>query len=295
MDELLSMRLFVKVADWQSFARAAADLNISNSSATRLIMSLEDRLATRLLNRTTRSLSLTDAGRIYLNQIRRVIDEIDHVEETIASLNHEPIGSLRIVAPVMFGMQVLAPALGSFKRRHPNVVPEVTIVDRHVDLASEGFDVGLLLTQRISGVNTVRRVLTRLALVVCASRQYVEQHGRPTHPRDLECHACLLFHSDYAGEYLLFECDDAHLSIRPNKSASSNNMGLIRQFVLDGMGVAILPSFLVEQDIRDGRLLPLLDGYRIQDLEMNIAYPSRRHFPRKARLFVDHVLEHFAA
>lgn len=293
MDELQSMRLFVKVAEMQSFAKAAADLHISNSSATRLLLSLENRLGARLLNRTTRNLSLTDAGRLYFEQVRRLIDEIDCVEERIASLNHEPIGSLKIVAPVMFGIQMLAPALDTFKRQHPKVVPEVTVVDRHVDLVSEGFDVGLLITQRITGASTVRRVLTRFGLVICASREYVDRHGQPVHPRDLEHHACLLFQSDYAGESVSFDLGNMRFAVRPNKSAASNNLGLIRQFALNGMGVAILPRFLVEDDLRDGRLLPLLGGYCVDDLEMNIAYPSRRHFPRKTRLFVDHVIEYF--
>ncbi|PCE31657.1 LysR family transcriptional regulator [Burkholderia ubonensis subsp. mesacidophila] len=295
MDALLSMRLFVRVADLQSFARAAADLDMSNASASRLIMGLEDRLGTLLLYRTTRSLSLTDAGRLYIEQIRKVIDEIDTVEDAIATLDHEPIGALRIVAPVMFGIHVLAPVIRSFKHRHPNVVPEITIVDRHVDLVSEGFDVGLMVTQRISGANTVTRALTRLKLVVCSTRRYLERHGRPLQPGDLERHACLLYQTDYAGEFVSFDHHATSVAVRPRKTASSNNLGLLRQLALNDMGIAILPAYLVDQDIREHRLVPLLDDYRLPDLEMNIAYPSRRHFPRKARLFVDHVLEHFAA
>ncbi|WP_231716689.1 LysR family transcriptional regulator [Burkholderia ubonensis] len=289
------MRLFVRVADLQSFARAAADLDMSNASASRLIMGLEDRLGTLLLYRTTRSLSLTDAGRLYIEQIRKVIDEIDTVEDAIATLDHEPIGALRIVAPVMFGIHVLAPVIRSFKHRHPNVVPEITIVDRHVDLVSEGFDVGLMVTQRISGANTVTRALTRLKLVVCSTRRYLERHGRPLQPGDLERHACLLYQTDYAGEFVSFDHHATSVAVRPRKTASSNNLGLLRQLALNDMGIAILPAYLVDQDIREHRLVPLLDDYRLPDLEMNIAYPSRRHFPRKARLFVDHVLEHFAA
>ncbi|CAM2174264.1 LysR family transcriptional regulator [Burkholderia orbicola] len=295
MDDLLSMRLFVKVADLQSFARAAADLNISNASASRLIMGLEDRLGARLLYRTTRSLSLTDTGRVYLMQIRKVIDEIDIAGDTITMLHHEPIGSLRIVAPVMFGIHLLAPVIGSFKHRHPNVVPEITIVDRHVDLVSEGFDVGLMVTQRIRGANTVKRLLTRLKLVACSTRRYLERHGRPRHPGELEQHACLWFQTDYARDCVSFEHHATCVAVRPRKTASSNNPGLIRQLALNDMGIAILPAYLVDQDIREHRLVPLLDDYRLPDLEMNIAYPSRRHFPRKARLFVDLALEHFAA
>lgn len=293
MDEFLSIRLFVKVAELQSFARAAVELNISNTAATRLVMDIEERLGVRLLNRTTRSLSLTDAGHLYLAQMRHVIEEIDRVEEAIASTHHEPVGSLKIVAPVMFGMHVLGPAIDSFKACHPNIVPEVTLVDRHVDLVSEGFDVGLLLSQHISNSTLVKRLLTRLKLVVCASAQYLERRGAPAHPHDLAAHACLAFHSDFAGEYLSFDHGHAHLTVHPNKSASSNNLGLIRSWALAGMGVAVLPDFLVEAELGDGRLQALLPDYRLEELQMNIAYPSRRHFPRKARLFVDHLVEHF--
>ncbi|MBY4768661.1 LysR family transcriptional regulator [Burkholderia ambifaria] len=293
MDELLPMRLFIKVAELHSFARAATELNISNSSATRLVMGIEDRLGARLLNRTTRSLSLTDAGHLYLAQIRHVIEEIDRVEETIASMHHEPIGSLKIAAPVMFGMHVLAPAIAAFKTLHPAIVPEVTIVDRHVDLVSEGFDVGLLLSQRISTNTLVTRPLTRLQRIVCAAPRYVDAHGTPIHPHDLASHAYLTFHADFAGEYLSFDHEPTRVAVRPNKSASSNNIGLIRNWALSGMGIAVLPDFLVEADLADGRLLALLPDYRLEDLEMNIAYPSRRHFPRKTRLFVDHLVEYF--
>ena len=295
MDELLPMRLFVKVAELRSFARAATELNISNSSATRLVMSIEDRLGARLLNRTTRSLSLTDAGHLYLAQIRHVIDEIDRVEETIASMHHEPIGSLKIAAPVMFGMHVLAPAIDAFKTRHPAIVPEVTIVDRHVDLVSEGFDIGLLLSQHIGNNTLVKRPLTRINRIVCAAPHYVERHGAPAHPHDLASHAGLAFHADFAGEYLSFEHEQTRITVRPNKSASSNNVGLIRNWALSGMGIAVLPDFLVKPDLDDGRLLALLPGYRLEALEMNVAYPTRRHFPRKARLFVDHLIEHFTS
>lgn len=293
MDELLPMRLFVKVAELRSFARAATELNISNSSATRLVMGIEDRLGARLLNRTTRSLSLTDAGHLYLAQIRHVIEEIDRVEETIASMHHEPIGSLKIAAPVMFGMHMLAPAIDAFKTLHPAIVPEVTIVDRHVDLVSEGFDIGLLLSQHIGSNTLVKRPLTHIKRIVCAAPSYVDRHGAPTHPHDLASLACLAFHADFAGEHLTFEQGAARVTVRPNKSASSNNIGLIRNWALAGMGIAVLPDFLVEADLAGGRLRTLLPDFRLEELEMNVAYPSRRHFPRKARLFVDHLIDHF--
>ncbi|MEK6346419.1 MAG: LysR family transcriptional regulator [Burkholderia sp.] len=293
MDELLSMRLFIRVADQQSFAKAAADLHISNPSATRMIMGLEDRLGTRLLNRTTRSLSLTDAGQLYLNQIRGVIDDIDRVEDTLASLNHEPIGSLRIAAPVMFGMRMLAPLIRSFKLLHPKVVPEVTIVDRHVDLVSEGYDVGLTVAQRVSGANTVKRPLTTLEMVACTSPTYLERRGRPSHPSELEHHDCLTCQVDFAGEIVSFDGHDAAIDVQPRRAAASNNIGMLREFALGGMGVAIVPRFVVAEDLEARRLVPILDAFTIPAVQICITYPSRRHFPRKSRLFIDHVLDHF--
>ncbi|AFQ47225.1 LysR family transcriptional regulator [Burkholderia cepacia GG4] len=172
-------------------------------------------------------------------------------------------------------------------------MPEGTIVDRHVDLVSEGFDIGLLLSQQVSHNTLVKRPLTRLKRIVCAAPQYVERRGAPAHPHDLASPTCLAFHADFAGEYLSFEHDHTRVTVRPNKSASSNNIGLIRRWTMSGMGIAVLSDFLVEPDLADGRLLTLLPDYRLEALEMNIAYPSRRHFPRKVRLFVDHLIEHF--
>src|SRR5579859_6780470 len=147
MDHLQSMRVFVKVADLGSFPRAASAMDISNAVATRHVADLEGRLGTRLLNRTTRSLSLTESGQVYLERARQILDELEDVEQMVVARNHEPVGTLRIVAPVVFGLHNLAPLLQSYIERHPKVVPDLTLVDRGVDLVEEGFDVGVVVTR----------------------------------------------------------------------------------------------------------------------------------------------------
>ena len=147
MDHLQSMRVFVRVADLGSFARAASAMDISNAVATRHVADLEGRLGTRLLNRTTRSLSLTESGQVYLERARQILDELEDVEQMVVARNHEPLGSLRIVAPVVFGLHNLAPVLQTYAQRYPKVVPDVTLVDRQVDLVEEGFDVGIVIAR----------------------------------------------------------------------------------------------------------------------------------------------------
>src|SRR6266702_734281 len=149
MDHLQSMRVFVKVADLGSFARAASAMDISNAVATRHVADLEGRLGTRLLNRTTRRLSLTESGTTYLERVRHILDDLEGVEQMVVARNHEPVGTLRIVAPVVFGLHNLAPVLQTYAERYPKVIPDVTLVDRQVDLVEEGFDVGVVIARQM--------------------------------------------------------------------------------------------------------------------------------------------------
>ena len=169
MDHLQSMRVFVKVADLGSFVRAASAMDISNAVATRHIADLEGRLGTRLLNRTTRSLSLTESGQVYLERARQILDELEDVEQMVVARNHEPVGSLRIVAPVVFGLHNLAPVLQTYAERYPKVIPDVTLVDRQVDLVEEGFDVGIVIARQMRSASIVTRRLTTGCMTVCAT------------------------------------------------------------------------------------------------------------------------------
>lgn len=293
MDQLQSMRVFVKVADLGSFARAAAQLDMSNAVVTRHVADLEGRLGTRLMNRTTRSLSLTEAGQVYLERTRQILEELDDAEQMVLERTHEPIGTLRIVAPVVFGMHNFGQVLRDYTQRYPRVIPDITLVDRSVDLVEEGFDVGIAIARNIRSASVVSRRLTTGCLVVCAAGTYLQRHGPVDHPAALATHACLTLNPGMSGDEHLFEGPDGQTRVRPHSVILANNTEMLRQFALQGMGVAILPSYLIGKDLARGALVPLLPDYQLAPIDIHVVYPSRRYMPAKLRTFIDHLVEHF--
>ncbi|MFM0593370.1 MULTISPECIES: LysR family transcriptional regulator [Paraburkholderia] len=293
MNQLQSMRVFVKVADLGSFVGAAGALDLSTAVVTRHVADLEARLGTRLLNRTTRRLSLTESGSTYLERVRHILDDLEGVEQMVVARNHEPVGTLRIVAPVVFGLHSLAPVVQSYAARYPDVMPDVTLADRQVDLVEEGYDVGIMVTRHMRSASIVTRRLTTGYMTVCATPAYLAQHGTPTRPEHLLGHPCLSRPSEQGGDERVFTGPEGEVRVRPSNAIAANNTEMLRQFALLGMGVAILPSYLIGRDLASGRLVPLLGDYRLPQIEITIAYPSRLHLPAKVRTFIDHLVEYF--
>jgi DNA-binding transcriptional LysR family regulator len=293
MDHLQSMSVFVKVADLGSFARAATTMDLSNAVVTRHVADLERRLGARLLNRTTRSLSLTEAGQVYLARAKQILDELEDVEQLVGARSHEPIGTLRIAAPVVFGLHNLSPVLQSYGRRFPRVVPDVTLVDRSVDLVEEGFDVGIVIARTSRSASVITRRLTAGCPIVCATPTFLERHGPVNHPDQLMNVPYLGLTLAEWGSERVFTGPDGEVRVRPIPVMAANNSELMRQLVLQNIGVAILPSYLVGHDLAAGRLLRLMPSFQLAQIDVNVVYPSRRHLPAKVRTFIDHLVEHF--
>jgi DNA-binding transcriptional LysR family regulator len=196
---------------------------------------------------------------------------------------------LRIVAPVVFGLHNFAPVLQSYAERYPNVIPDVTLVDRHVDLVEEGFDVGVLIARQMRSASIVTRRLTTGHMTVCATPAYLQKHGAPSRPEQLQDHPSLSLPSEYGGDERVFTSIDGtgEVRVRPTNAIVANNTEMLRQFALLGMGIAILPSYLIGRDLERGRLVRLLGAYRLPQVEVTIAYPSRHHLPAKVRTFID--------
>ncbi|WP_089340090.1 LysR family transcriptional regulator [Burkholderia singularis] len=294
MDLLTAMRVFVNVAELGSFVRAAKCIGISTAVATRHIVALENRLETRLIYRTTRSLSLTEAGSKYLISARQLLEDLEKIEEEISSVSRGPIGTLRIASSPGFAQHCLTPLLPSFMTTFPNISPDLTTTERQVDFIKEGFDVGILTSQQIRHPSTVTRSIINIRMIACASQQYLNTHGTPHHPNELEKHSVLVLSNLYLnGNKYKFTFENEIHQPKLSSRILTNNDEIIRHLALLGFGIAILPEYTVNRDIELGNLQEILSNYELPKLEMYIAYPNRQHMPIKVRSFIDYLLANF--
>ncbi len=288
MDKLTSMNVFVKVAKAGSFAGAARDLGISRAMATKHIMHLEKQLHTRLFNRTTRSLSLTEAGEAYLERCQQVLLDVEEMEAAITHLQHEPRGVLKICAPPVIGATQIAPALTDYMKEYPHIGVDMTLHGGHTDLIEEGFDIGIWLGQ-LTDTSLVARKLASSQLVVCASPDYLAQHGAPETPEDLEQHSCLVNWAIAPRDKWLFKGILGQMEIRVSGRMQANMADPIRVAAVNGLGIVMLPRYIVGRDIEKGKLQPLLEDFAIEPMPIHAVYPHRKYLSTKVRVFIEYL------
>ncbi|WP_250433627.1 LysR family transcriptional regulator [Caballeronia sp. ATUFL_F2_KS9A] len=296
MNQLQAMRVFLKVAETESFGRAANALDLSNAVITRYVSLLEAHLNTRLLNRTTRSVSLTEAGRAYADGCRAVIEQIETIEASVGNSSVDPSGTLKLVASASFSLLGLTPMLRGFRERYPNVKLRLTLLHRPVDLVAEGFDVGIVVPHLVNSGMLINRPLVRVAAVLVAAPAYLAQRRAPVGPASLASHEFLAPSSDIHGSTWSFIGPSGETeSVELDPAYNVNSSHMLRQAALSGMGIAVLPESYVAQDIEVGSLVRLLPGHTLKDAdkEVSIVYPGRRHVSAKTRAFVDFALAYF--
>ena len=296
MNQIHAMRVFVRVAETESFRRAAQQLAVSNALVTRSIATLEAHLKTRLINRTTRNLALTEAGTRYLEGCRGLLEELDRLENGLAHTQTEPGGTLRLVACGAVVLQSLTPLLDSFRRLYPKVRVRLTLTEQNVDLLEEGYDVGIVNRLGASGHELVERPLGEDSLVVCASPAYLAEHGEPRTPEQLMQHALIALPGEEHDPSSHFTGPDGNTGeIKLKPVYTVNSVSMVRLGALAGMGVAILPRQLIADDLAAGTLRRVMQDHRVDDpdLSVSLIYPNRQFLPAKTRAFVDHALEHF--
>ena len=296
MNQLQAMRVFINIAETMSFGQAAANLRISNAMATRYLEQLEAHLNTRLVNRNTRSLSLTEEGEIYSRGCRNILDEIEEIELVAIRGTTEPSGTLRIAAGASFSLSNLTPLLQEYRQRYPSVKLALTLLHQHVDFVKEGFDVGIVLPKQISGTTLIKRKLLSVRPIAVASPGYLAARGLPLKPSDLTTHTFLALASgSHDGEWVFVAPDKRERRVTLEAALVVNNALMLRQTALAGMGVAVLPENQVLADLREGALMQLLSEYRIAnaDKELALVYADRRHISAKTRSFVDFSVEWF--
>ena len=296
MDRLLAIQSFAKVVELGSFAKAAEKLAVSTSAVSRQVADLEAHLDARLLNRTTRRLSLTEAGQTFFEHSVQLLAALEDAESSVRAQTSTPRGTLRLTCGVTFGVRYLASAMAEFASRHRDVLFDIDLSDRTVDLVEEGFDLAI----RIGPVRhhgLVARKLGTTQLICCAAPGYLATHEAPLRtPDDLSHHECLSYANVGLPNVWEFEArsNGQRFAVKIPLRHRCNNGRLLTALGTAGLGILFEPDFIVAPEIRSGRLVQLLPGYSLPRAPITAVYPSRRHLSSKVRTFVEFLAERFA-
>lgn len=293
MDTLEAMRVFAAVVDRSGFSAAADALDLSTTSVTRQVAALEKRLGTRLLNRTTRRVSLTSAGAAYYQRAVQLLAELDDIEAAVGAQALAPSGLLRINAPVSFGIARLGPLLAGYRVRYPQVKLDLSLNDRLVDMVEEGFDVAIRITRQ-PAPNLIARKLADARILLCASPDYLARAGTPATPDALSQHACLAYSYWAGGDEWTLQGPGRETTVHIGGCLRANNGDVLREAALAGMGIVLQPDFVVGEDIVAGRLVPVLPGWSVPPIGIHAVYASRSHLAPKVRSFIDYLVEALA-
>ena len=294
MDRFQALTAFAKVVESGSFVAAAGRLGVSVSAVSRHVAELEAHLNVRLLNRTTRRLSLTESGGVFYQHCVQLLADLDEAEESASAATVTPRGTLRLSAPVTFGERHIAPALAAFVERYPDMRFDVALSDRAVDLIEEGFDAAVRIGA-IGSQNLVGRAVAATAMVCCAAPAYLRRHGEPERPDDLAGHECLTY--EYASQrrtWLFRERNGSTRQVKVSGPMHANSGMFLAALAVEGCGIAREPDFIVEPELRAGRLVAILRAFQPAPSAIQLVYPSRRHLSAKVRVFADFLRERFA-
>ena len=291
LDRFIAMRAFASVGQKLSFVEAAEELKISPSALSRRVTQLERALGCRLLQRTTRRVTLTEAGELYLERCLDILARADEADAMVSLHVGEPQGVLRIALPNLFGQKVVAPTLPLFMERYPLLRLELSFDDRFVDLVEKRADVGVRIGDLVVG-DYIARKLAPNPRYLCASPAYVEKHGMPPSIERLSDHACLQFSPLALGSSWQLTNQDRTVVLPIDPVLRADNAEALRQAALGGRGVALLADFVIREDLEAGRLLEVLPEWRVADSWVYAVYPNATHLPMKVRVFIDHLVSH---
>jgi DNA-binding transcriptional LysR family regulator len=294
MDRLEAMRLFVRVAELGSFGKAADQSDLAHSAVTRRVARLEAHLGVKLIARTTRRVSLTSAGAVYLKRCHEILNLIQASETEITEERASPRGNVRISLPMSFGIARMTPLLLDFSQDYPGVSLELDFTDRRVNLVEEGVDVAIRVARELDP-NDVARKLASSRSVVVAAPEYLARHDRPTHPADLQGHECLTYTGATTGAKWQFVVSDRIQSVLVGGRIQANNGDVLMQAVTRGLGIAYLPEFIVGAHLETGQLVELLIDYAAPGLGIYAVLPGNRHIPQRIKLLVDFFGKRLAA
>lgn len=286
MDRIECMRAFVATVGANGFAAAARTLDVPRSKISKQIQALEEAIGVQLLQRTTRSLHLTEAGAEYYDACRDVIASLDEAEQRARTGMGEIRGVLRVNAPMSFGLSRLGPLIPRFNELHPNVELQVVLSDQQVDPVKGGFDVTIRIAS-LPDSSMIARSLAPAPRIMVASPDYLAREGTPQTPKDLAHHKCLSYGYLQSGVSLQLCNGKETQRVTVSGPLHANNGDILAQAAVAGMGIALLPNFIIERAVADGRLVPVLCDWEAPAITVNAVYPSSRRVPMKTRAFID--------
>lgn len=295
MDPFDGVATFVRLVECGGFSAAAERLRLSKSAVSNQIARLEDRLGTRLLHRSTRSISLTEAGQIYFQHCVGLLEQIERAEQAAHHLQVNPCGNLRVTVPDTFGWMHLAPAICDFAQNYPEICLDFSLSAVHMNLVEEGFDVAIRIGQIDRNPSLIIRRLGVSRLYLYASPDYLARHGRLDVPDDLTAHRCLLFKvPHFGGSWTLHRGEEVR-EIKPAVAFMSDSAEVLKAMAVAGGGIARLPSWSTIDEVAAGTLVPVLGDWLCPASEIVAAYPGNRLIATKVRIFVDHIAQKLSA
>ena len=292
MNEFGAIPVFVAVVENDGFSAASRALGISKSAVSKRINQLENHLGVRLLHRTTRKLSLTEAGERYFEHAAQALTAAGQAEDAVTELQGEPQGKLKISSPMSFGRLHVAPLIPIFMKRYPKILIDLVMDDRNIDLVAEGFDLAIR-SGDMPASTLIARKLAPLRQVLCASPDYIDRYGMPVTPSELSERNCILFsYSGDANEWTLNKGGKSE-AVLVSGSYRVNNSEAILVALREGIGIGRLPTFVAGPDLREGNLVRILESYHIPDHTFYAVFPERQYLPAKVRAFLDFSINYF--
>lgn len=293
MDKFAALQTFVDVVEQEGFAPAARVRGRSRAAVNRLVLALEQELGVQLFNRTTRQVSTTSEGAAFYERAKDILAALQDAERDAGRAQDEISGLLRVNAPMSFGTLHLGAAVSDFMLAHPNLRIELHLNDRIVDLIEEGFDLAIRIAEPSEDTSFVDLRICPARLAMCASPRYLSCNGTPSHPRELRALPCLHYGNLPSGTLWRLNGPDGRAHVRVNDILTSNNGDVLRDAAVKGLGIALLPTFIVADDLKDGRLVPILETYAAPEPWLTALYPPTRHLSAKIRVFTDFLIERF--
>ncbi|MEQ8824866.1 MAG: LysR substrate-binding domain-containing protein [Filomicrobium sp.] len=292
MDRFLELRAFVAVTEACGFSAAARETGNSRSALNRLVLALEERLGVQLLNRSTRQISPTSAGRAFYERARQILDDLDEAETAVSAIHEEAIGRLRISAPLSYGQMDFSEIVTQFMMRHPRVEVDLQLETRFVDPVAEGFDLIVRIGEPDEETTLVDHRIITLDYATCAAPSYLEKAGTPQHPHDLKEHKLLVYVGGSRSKVWPYTGPEGEVHIAVDGVLNSNNMEPLGEAALAGLGIATLPVYAVRDHFDTGALVKVMTDYKLPPRMLQVIYPPTRHLSAKVRLFTEFIDEH---